>query len=427
MNPLELVLREILHRKLNFGLGLLTVTLAVLCFAGTMVSLRSYDLNTEKLVGQLESATKKKMNALADHIRRSMKGLGFNIYIFPEGQNLEEVYAQGYASKSMPESFVDTLAQSRIVTVNHLLPSLTRKIKWPEQGERTVILIGIRGEVPFLHKDPKKPLIKLVPPGKIIMGYELHHSLDLTAGETVMIKGKSFEITQCHEERGSVDDITIWMNLEECQEMLDMKGRINAIQALECNCDSIDRLAEVRKELSALLPGTRIIERQSKALARAEARAGTESVARQSIEETRRHRLELRRNRESFANLLAPLTLILGLTGVATLTFFNTRARLAEIGIFRALGVRSRQILILFVTRASCMGVLGAVLGLLALRVIAPLALRAGLADLNLGALLSPGEMLQLVIITPLLTSVAAWIPALMAAQKEPALILCHA
>ena len=140
----SLILQEIGHRKGNFLLGVLSVALAALCFCGTVLALRTHDVETEKLTASMEEATRQKMAKLEDEIRKSMKGLGFNIFIYPEGQDMSEVYSQGYASKTMPESYVDTLANTKIVTVNHLLPQLTRKITWPEY-ERTVLLIGRPG------------------------------------------------------------------------------------------------------------------------------------------------------------------------------------------------------------------------------------------------------------------------------------------
>ena len=115
-------------------------------------------MRMNKETSAMEEKFTKEMKVYEDSVRKTMKGLGFNIFIFPEGQELGEVYTQGFASKTMPESYTAKLAESKIVTVNHLLPSLTRKLKWPEK-ERTVILIGIRGEVPIAHRDPKKPLI----------------------------------------------------------------------------------------------------------------------------------------------------------------------------------------------------------------------------------------------------------------------------
>ena len=67
---------------------------------------------------------------------------GANVCIVSE-QSRSELLLNGMTA-SMPESYVDKLASSKIVSVNHLLPSVSRKIEWPEQ-KRDVILIGTRG------------------------------------------------------------------------------------------------------------------------------------------------------------------------------------------------------------------------------------------------------------------------------------------
>jgi len=170
----------------------------------------------------------------------------------------------------MPEEYVHLLADSGIVTVRHFLPSLQQKIEWPER-KRKIILVGARGEVPNLHKNPVKPLVQPVPPGTISFGYELHRSLDLKVGEKVKLMGKEFTIHACHKERGNKDDITAWIFLAEAQELLDKRGLVNAILALECLCTG-DALPLIRKEIAAILPRTQVIERGSRALARAEAR-----------------------------------------------------------------------------------------------------------------------------------------------------------
>ncbi|SVC27748.1 uncharacterized protein METZ01_LOCUS280602, partial [marine metagenome] len=150
-----------MHRKLSFGLAVATIATSVAGLVAVVALLGAHDLRTSKMLTRMneessamEAKFAKEMKAYEDDVRKTMKGLGFNIFIFPEGQELSEVYAEGFASKTMPESYAGTLAESKIVTVNHLLPSLTRKLKWPER-ERTVILIGIRGEVPIAHRDPK--------------------------------------------------------------------------------------------------------------------------------------------------------------------------------------------------------------------------------------------------------------------------------
>jgi putative ABC transport system permease protein len=419
MSLLSLILQEIRHRKGNFLLGVLSVAIAALCVFGTVLTLRSHDLVTEKLTTAMETATQQEMTQLEDEIRKSMKGLGFNIFIYPEGQDMSEIYSQGYASKTMPESYVHTLAETRIVTVNHLLPQLTRKVKWPEQGERTILLIGVRGEVPIAHRDPMKPLIEPVEQGTLVMGYELAKSLSLSSGDEVALLGKNFKISKTHKERGTIDDITIWLNLTEAQQLLNAEGQINAILALECNCATIDRLGEIRKEIAEILPGTQIVESESKALARAEARNLASRTAKSQLAAMQADRATLRAGRERLAAWLSPLVAFGSMAWIAFLTFSNVRDRLTEIGTLRALGVTSSTILAAFLGRAVLTGIGGVAIA------AALLLVTQGAAE-SFQANLSIAEWLTLGIGAPLLACVAAWLPALHAVATDPAQLLRH-
>jgi len=434
MSIWRLVTQEILHRKLNFVLGLVSVAIAVGAMLWGIVSLRKFDRETEAIlkttqeknqqsIEALQRSTNAEMAKLENEIRKITKGMGFNIYIFPKEQDLGEIYSEGYASKTMPEEYVTTLAKSKVITVNHLLPSLTQKVKWPEQ-ERTVLLIGIRGEVPFMHKDPKKPLIEPVPDGQMVMGYELHRSLNLKAGDTVKFLDREYKIQKVHEERGSVDDITIWMPLKEVQSILEMENRINAILALECNCATIDRLGEVRQEIAKILPETQVIEKGSKALARAEARNIAQATAAKQMKETRQaghaqleaqqqQRESLRRERESFAAVLVPLAVLVCAVWIGFLTFTNAKERTSEIGILRAIGISSTNILLVFLLKAFVVGFAGAVLA-------SVLVMLAGASSEELKG----AELGAVIVLAPAISCAAAWIPALMAAQQDPALVL---
>lgn len=419
----RLVAREIFHRKLNFSLSLLGAAVAVVSVLATLALLRAHDAQTGEILSKMEESTSTEMAKLQDEIRKSMKGLGFNIYIFPEEQNLSEVYEKGYASKTMPEGYVTKLAESKIVTVNHLLPSLTRQLIWPEK-KRTVVLIGIRGEVPLAHRDPKSPLIDPVSEGELVLGYELHNSLELQEGDKVVFKGRDFIISKTHPPRGSVDDITIWMNLTECQDLLGVGRHINAIQALECNCSTVDRLGEIRAELLEILPGTQIIETGSTALARAEARNTAAATARKQIATTRDERANLKRERENFASFLLPFAVVLSMVWIAILTFTNVRERLGEIGILRAIGVKSHTILAAFLGRAVLAGLTGAALGAVITLALGPLLRDSILHGATPTDLIRTTEWIAVVAAAPLLACLASWIPAFSASQRDPADVL---
>ncbi|HUG17956.1 MAG TPA: hypothetical protein VMM56_03200, partial [Planctomycetaceae bacterium] len=192
MSVWRLVVREMKHRKLNFLLGVLSVTVAVACLIGSQTLLQADKVVTaqllddkqtqiEQAIAEKEAAVKKAGDELQDSVRKQMLGLGFNVLILPENQSLSEIHLNGTMTATMPESYVDQLASSKIVTVNHLLPSVTKRIRW-EERDRDIILVGTRGEVPILHQGMKQPLLDEVAPGKMVVGYEIHKQLGLKAG-----------------------------------------------------------------------------------------------------------------------------------------------------------------------------------------------------------------------------------------------------
>ena len=434
MNVGRLVILEIMHRKLGFALAVATVATSVAALVAVAALLGAHDLQTAQMLddmnaetGRMEEKFTREMKAYEDGVRKTMKGLGFNIFIFPEGQELDEVYAEGFASKTMPETYAHTLAESKIVTVNHLLPSLTRKLEWPER-KRTVILIGIKGEVPIAHRDPKKPLIDPVPRGRIVLGYELHRSLGLQEGNATVFMGREFIIEKCHSERGTKDDVTIWMHLAECQDLLDEKGRINAIKALECNCASIDRLGEIRREIAAILPGTKVIETESKALARAEARNKAKKLTLSAIAAKKAETVKLRSDREQLRledeqkyTALLTVVILVSMAWVAFLAFSNSRDRQSEIGILRAMGISTGSILQVLMGRALLVGLAGAGLTLL-LAFFFSGPLREALQGFELKSLM--GHVPLILVSVPALSCAASWLPALQAANRDPATIL---
>jgi ABC-type antimicrobial peptide transport system permease subunit len=412
-----LVFKEIKRRKLNFLLGLLSVIFAVTSVIGALTMLKAHDIKTDKIITTKEKDTRARLAVLQDDYRKITKKLGFNLLILPKEQNLGDLYADDFAAKHMPESYVDSLANSKSVFIRHLLPSIQEKITWTEK-HRTIILIGIRGEVPFLHKNPKEPLLVAVPKGTMVLGYELHKSMQLKTGDKVKLKGRTFTIGKCNESRGNKDDITVWIDLKEAQEILNKPGKINAIQALKCHCAG-NNLAAVRKEVHSVLPGTQVIEKGSKVLMRAEARDRAAREALEAIEAEKKHRIELREEQENFASILVPLVLFVSAIWIAFLFIGNVRDRKSEIGILRAVGVKERDIMKLFLLKAIFIGLTGALIGYFAGLIIG--SVLGGEFTLKI---FNISILLLVLIISPLLAIMSAYIPATLAAKQDPADVL---
>ncbi len=423
MTLLRLVTREILHNRLAFLVAFLSVAAAAGVFTAEMTLLVAHDLETERILDEKSDRLEEQMRVMEDDYRKIMKELGYNLLIIPKGQELENFYADGYVSKLMPEEYVDRIAATDIVTIQHLLPSLEQKIRWPEQGNRTIILTGTRGEVPYLRRPLKEPILTAVPAGEIVLGYELWNSIDRAPGDKVTLLGRTFTVSECTPQRGSKDDITAWIDLAAAQEMLGFEDRINAIVALKCHCEGHE-IENVRAEVAGILPDTQVIEIDNRVITRAQARDRAKATADSTLAAESASRARLREQRDAFAAWLVPLVILGSAVLVGVLTFNNVRERRTEIGILRAIGYRSAQILAVFLTKAAVLGITGAAAGYAAGFAVAAASNTGPVSGASASALFRPGILLVVIVASPLLSAVASWLPALLAARQDPAAVL---
>ncbi len=423
----RLILKEIAYRKGTFLLAVLAVAGAVASLVASLAILDLHDRRTEEVLASLEKQTSDRTAELADDMRRATLKMSFNLVILPKNQNLKDWYTDDFAAQYMPESYVDRLAASNIVTVQHLLPSLQQRIQWPEQKDRTIILVGTRGEVPYLHQRPKVPLVQPVPEGKIVLGHQLQETLSLKEGDMVRLLGREFVVHRCLEQRGTKDDISAWIPLGEAQQLLERKGQINAILALHCMCAGKD-LSKVRSDIEAVLPDTQVVEMGSKFLARYEARARVRQESQAALERQRAHRDLLRTQREGLISVLTPALVSVAGLWLLVSAFRDVRVRRPEYGILRAIGVGSWRIAGLFLGKAVLLGLLGAALGYgLGVTVAICFGEPADTSRFSaaaIGSMIRPAWAALAVASAVAVAALATWIPALVAARTDPASIL---
>jgi putative ABC transport system permease protein len=422
MTVSRLIIREILHRKLNFALGLLSVAVAVGCLAGSLTLVRLHDARTQTILVQKKIETQEKMRILEDDVRRAMQKLGFNIVILPKDQNLSDWYADDYGEKYMPEEYLSRLQQSGIVTIEHLVPRLRRKVRWPET-KWAVILVGASDKKavnPGLYSHELS--LEEVPRGKIVLGYEVQQGLGLNVGDRIRFMGNEFVVHKCNGESGSEEDMTVWINLQQAQELLNKKGLINEILAFECR-SAWANLPKVRAEITRILPGTQVIEKASSVLAKVHAYTKVEDEGKAAIERERAHMAQLRAAKTRFIRILISLVMVICLVWLALLAVGNVRGRRTEIGILRTLGFRSRQILYIFLSRAIVIGLFGGFLGFFA----------GGFIGGNWSEPVGENryewmldfKLFGLAVCVAVAIAVAAsWIPAIIAARQDPAVAL---
>lgn len=408
MSTFSLLVKELAHRKRTSLLAVVVVSTIVALIVAAI-----------QLSDAYQRATAKNVAALDDEIRKTMKELGFNIFVLPRELNLSSFFEQDFGQETMSEDLVHQLAAAKdVVTINHLRPALIRKVDWPEQN-RQIILMGVKGVVPWSHrKNPKKPLAEAVPKGTVNLGSVLAKEIGAVQGQKVLMQGREFVVGEVYRARGNEDDITAWIELATAQEMVGLPKQINMIQALNCNCASIDALAEIEAEISGVLGNeVKVIELNTELVARAQARTKVAASGSTHLEVLRHT------SRLGFVVLTGLGSLIL-----AFITLRNTNERMSEVGMLRAIGVSRGQILRLFLGKSWLLGFTGGVAGLLLGYGVAKV-VGAGIGDAGLVGELSfdPTLIAVVPLAAAVVTVLATWIPVETVAGKDPAAILREA
>ena len=77
MTVWHLIRKEIIHRKMSFGLGILSVLTAVGVLVAELTLLDVHDVQTQNILAQKEAEIKVEMNRMEDDYRIIMKEMGF--------------------------------------------------------------------------------------------------------------------------------------------------------------------------------------------------------------------------------------------------------------------------------------------------------------------------------------------------------------
>ncbi len=443
-----LVIREIQFRKWSFLLATFSVAAAAAMIFGSEALLRVEQRMTERFLSQKQEETEKSIHEhevlvasagakLQDTVRKQMLTLGFNILILPKEVDMAKLHLDGSITATMPYSYAEKLSNSNIVTVNHLLPSVTKRVRWTEQ-ELDVVINGTRGEIPIMHRALKQPMLDAVAPGQMVVGATIQQSLKLELGQKVTLLGREFTISKIQPERGSIDDMSLWIDLATAQELLGMQNLIHAILALECECSG-DRISDIRREIAEILPGTQVIERYSQALTRAEARSESKRAAEEALamakteglatlDRDRNQRMAILKQQQALNSVVEPTVIVLTCCILAALAFHNFRQRKSEIGLMRALGLGSTSILSAFLGKAVLVGSLGGFIGVIVgtgIIIVRIMGMHPSVSVIEIwNAASLTGTAIWIPILMILLTVVASWLAAFQAIRQDAAIVL---
>ncbi|MBW7865841.1 MAG: hypothetical protein GX580_06820 [Candidatus Hydrogenedens sp.] len=319
----RLLLREMAHSRWNT----LATLLAVAAAAGLYVAVSDIGVSS------------------VDATRLLMRDMGFNLLITPADADPARWQALDFSGPDMPEEYVKKLAGQRDILAQHFVGKLQHTT---DAGGVTAVLTGVLAEVvrTGTEKTPM-PTAYDVPGGRVFLGAAVARGLGKQAGDTVTLLGRDFTVDRVLGEYGAMpEDIRIFAHLHDAQELLGRPGRVNAIDALACQCPAgaADIIAMVRGSITRVLPDVEVRPYQSMLLGRFEQRA-----------------MMMRLQAAMVAAALAAAA-----AAVWGLSYQNVSARRHEIGVFRALGVPDASVAALFLVKTGAVALAGAALGVAA-------------------------------------------------------------
>ncbi len=371
----HIIVAEMKQSKINTLLCLLTVVLAT------------------SLLTALGAINESSMDAT----RRMMKDMGFNLLITAKGVDPARYQALDFEGGDMPEEYVAQLTASTVMA-QHFVGKYQKTVSLKDC---LVVLTGVVSEKTRVNTEKKPmPTAYMIPDGKVYVGSAVAKALKLEPNATLEILGKAFVVDNVLPEAGMMpEDIRVFAPLHEVQALLGKQGKVNAIDALACQCPASakDLTNAITKSIHDVLPGVDVHPYQSILLARHHQRVLISRVA------------------------LAALGIVMTTAAAAIwgFTHQNVRNRRREIGVLRALGVPGWRIAMLFFGKIVVYATLGALAGC---ALGNPLGRLLNVSDVTLT--IPPKLLLAILICTPLAALLFALPPILGGLLQEPVNVL---
>ncbi|HEY5509795.1 MAG TPA: FtsX-like permease family protein [Prolixibacteraceae bacterium] len=385
MNPLKLVTKELLYRRISSIIILFTVVVA------STVTVAIYTLS----------------KASENETRKIMREQGLNLYIFPKGTNLIDFYSINNTG-TFPDNYVDVLAESKTFdAVRHLTGIL--QIKYPDWKDSNgsthqIVLFGYKDEAQQKYLPAQELMGFDVKKGTVQIGSLVAKNIKPDAPFIIDgTDGKqySFKVGKRLEEGRGMMDQGVSFNLEELQQVLGMQGKINKIEALGCVCKD-GRIRNARKQVQAIFSDLEVTEISSIADARENQRVMM----------------------NKYGAFIIPFIIISCLLITGLLFYQNVNVRSREIGLLKAMGNSSYTILFMILFKAFILGLAGGIIGFFLGSWVAEYFGKEIFMFTALSIKPVWSIFYYTIVIFPVLWMLSSWIPALLATRIDTAKIL---
>ncbi len=382
MSLWKLVIKEALQRQWRLLASLLALVLAT----GLIVVILSLNASSQQTV------------------HGYLKNLGANMVVIPAELDLFSYYSADQkilGRVHMSESHFFKLFEADIKGIEGIDPRLIIPL---QIAENRVLLTGIlpekmlRPEVKEIqNEDPWEVLADLAENSNgAVLGIELKRVMNTRKGSIINPSGREMRVLGILPKQGTIDDFRIYVHLRSLQSLFQRPSSLSEIRILYTGNKDLEKMAS---ELEGMLEETKVITHR---------RMAKKQI--QVIDSIRK-----------YAFALLAIILVLGSISIGNEMFHNAHERRREIGILTALGATTKTILVVFITKAVFLAILGGLLGY-GIGALAVLWLSPKFLNIHVYPSL---WLIPLAVFTALVFSVlSSIVPSWRASRMDPAVIL---
>ncbi len=271
-----------------------------------------------------------------------MKNMGHNLIVLPEATSPVDFYLCSDRQVPFPDEVTDRFAEHGELAMRYYASVLQLREK---SGETEIILTGIAPVYRGDETAEKGHLVRPIPPGHARLGAEAARLLAAAEGDEIQVRQKQFRVEKVLPVLGELDDYRVYLPLAECQELVGMPGKINAILSFLClHGTTHEGMVASQKQLTKrLLPDYKVITKLRIAQGRSLARATTSGY---------------------LHSLLAMVTCIIAVV-ISVTGLQEVSERRQETGVLLSLGTGYPYIVGLYVTKMLALAVVAALVGFL--------------------------------------------------------------
>jgi ABC-type lipoprotein release transport system permease subunit len=334
--------------------------------------------------------------------------LGHTIRIISSMEKIQDILTTGAATNPFPLQAINIITQIDSARLHNLCPVMRKRVYVPEL-KRTIFILGTGDEIRSVQsiKILQKPIA-----GSVKIGHEIHTTCGIKNDNNISILGKSFIVSQCMPVTGSRDDITIYMNLQDAQDLFNEQGMINEILAVSSiEYESLQTV--IRDQTSSQY---KILAQKNKIQAMIKSQKLMERTATEAIVSEQKNLIVLKTKTTNHFILIFLSVIMVTVFWIVYIIHGENSSSKKELAIFSTIGMSKSKILTFLIIHRSILALTGTILGVLIGYIIS-----ASIEGYVVFHKTTLTLSVLVVVLFPLITSLVSLLTGLKIIRKDPA------